>query len=62
MRPSIGPSVRNAFVSNTRKRVISASEMEGMSRGGRGRKKGGGGWWGGDGGSGEVGDEGEGRI
>ena len=32
---SVGLSVRNAFVSNTRKRVISAFEVEGMSRGER---------------------------
>ena len=32
---SVGLSVRNAFVSNTRKRVISAFEVEGMSQGGR---------------------------
>ena len=35
---SISPSIRNAFVSNARKRVISTSEVEGMSRGGRGEK------------------------
>ena len=42
VRRSVGPSVRPsvAFVSNTRKRVNSTSEEEGMSRGGRGRKEG----------------------
>ena len=46
VRPSIGPSVRNAFVSNTRKHVISASEVEGMTRGERRREEG---WGGGEG-------------
>ena len=38
--PSVRPSVRNAFVSNTRNRVISASEVEGRSSGGRRREEG----------------------
>ena len=52
---SVRPSIRNAFVSNTRKRVISATEVEGISRGGRRRKKGWGlpHWGGGDEGTGE---------
>ena len=53
IRPSVGPSVRNAFVSNTRKRVILATEVEGMSRGERRRKEGWGGRGGGDKGAGE---------
>ena len=44
--PSIGPSDRNAFVSNTQKRVISTSKVKGTSRGGKRRKEGeGGGRW-----------------
>ena len=43
---SAGPSVRNAFVLNMRKRANSTSEEEGMSKGGRGRK---GGWGAGQG-------------
>ena len=76
VRPSVGPSVRpsahplvhpsvrrsvhNAFVSNTRNRVISVPEVEGMSRerrkrmDGRGVRR----WWGGR----EGGVEGGGRI
>ena len=38
--PSVRPSVRNAFVLNSRKRVISASEIEGMLRGGGRGKEG----------------------
>ena len=38
---SVRPSVRNAFVSNTRKRVILASEVEGREEGrGEGGRRG----------------------
>ena len=40
VRPSVGPSVRNAFVSTTRKRVISASEVEGDVEGREKEKEG----------------------